>query len=62
MNQRDKVRLCAEYLAQCLKGWTKDDLDSLERIWWNGDGWKCTKEYRRLIGETDGDNSKGGGR
>lgn len=29
------VRVCAEWLAACLRmGWKRSDLDWLERLWW----------------------------
>ncbi len=39
MKQEDKTRKgiqkCAEWLSYCISiGWSKDDLDGLENIWW----------------------------
>jgi hypothetical protein len=32
---RDAVRLCAEWLAACIRlGWRHDELDFLEELWW----------------------------
>jgi len=32
---RKGIKLCAEWLAYCLKiGWSRDDLDRLEEVWW----------------------------
>jgi hypothetical protein len=32
---RKAIRECAEWLSYCLKiGWTKGQLDELEKIWW----------------------------
>lgn len=29
------VRLCGEWLAECLRlGWRRDQLDALEELWW----------------------------
>lgn len=39
------VRLCAEWLAECLRlGWKRTDLDWLETLWW-----KYHDEHGRLI-------------
>jgi hypothetical protein len=49
MNQRTKVQLCAQFLARCLSyGWKKTDLDELERMWWKGEAWKHTREYKAM--------------
>ena len=41
MNERQKVKLCAEFLVECLSwGWEKKDIDRLEKIWWDSEGWK----------------------
>lgn len=30
------IRMCAEWLVYCLSiGWSRDDLDELEKIWWS---------------------------
>ena len=32
---RQAVKKCGEWLASCLEiGWSKQDLDGLEKIWW----------------------------
>ena len=32
---RKGIKLCAEWLAYCLKiSWSRDDLDRLEEVWW----------------------------
>lgn len=29
------IKACAEWLAYCLSiGWSRDDLDGLEELWW----------------------------
>jgi len=48
MNEKEKVRLCAEFLVRCLdNGWEKKDLDGLEKIWWDFDGWRYSKSDER---------------
>jgi hypothetical protein len=35
MRTQQALRACAEWLGFCLKiGWRKEDLDALERLWW----------------------------
>lgn len=49
MRHREKARLCAEFMVKCLSmGWRKCDLGELEAIWWDGEAWQYTKEYRAL--------------
>lgn len=54
MNKWIIDRLCAEFLFRCLSmGWKKSDLDELERIWMDHEGWKHTIEYRSVHGLPD---------
>lgn len=35
------IKKCADWLKYCLDiGYHKDDLDTLEKIWWQGHDWK----------------------
>lgn len=46
MRDSEKWRLCAEWLRFCLSiGWAKSDLDALERVFWQCDGWKTFRGY-----------------
>ena len=48
---REAVRRCAEWLALCLRwGWQKEDLDFLERLWW-----ERHDRHGTLIGASDDD-------
>lgn len=48
MNEKQKVKLCAEFLVYCLSyGWEKTDLDRLEKIWWDSEGWKY--QHPRMV-------------
>jgi hypothetical protein len=39
------IQRCAEWLAHCIRiGWSHDDLDTLEEIWW-----RYHDEHGRLL-------------
>ena len=41
MNDKEKSRRCGEWLARCLsEGWRRADLDALEQLWWDKEGWR----------------------
>lgn len=45
MRQSEAIMACGRWLATCLKiGWSHDDLDTLEGIWWD---WH--DDYGRLM-------------
>ena len=47
MTDLKKAKLCSEWLGYCLSiGWNKTDLDALQRIFEEMEGWKTFKGYQ----------------
>lgn len=50
MNELRKAQLCNEWLQYCLSiGWKKADLDALQKIFEELEGWKTFKGYRPCV-------------
>jgi len=48
VSKQTKIRLCAEWLSFCLSiGWPKSDLDALQKIFVDNEGWKTFKGFTR---------------